>query len=341
MRAGPLLLIRNHPDRRRPLVDVYAEALEDCALAERLGFDFCFVAEHHFAVDQWAPSPFTLLAAMAARTERIRLGTGVLQLALHDPLRVAEDVASLDLISQGRFDLGVGIGSIPREFETSRIDPSTRSARVFEALSVIERCFREDQPFDHDGPHFSYRGIHLTSKPVQQPLPIWFGGVGPKNVARAARRGYHLLAVSPEYEPALRAAGRDVSAHWVALPQFVHLATDHDEAWDEAQGGLHWLCSFYRRAGVDGWRGATPEGYLEHLPPADELRHIAGLGLVPGSPFLIGTPDEIRDMIRPIRDGGYGRVTDLPITFRHAGMRSEHVHRSMELFASELLPFLR
>jgi alkanesulfonate monooxygenase SsuD/methylene tetrahydromethanopterin reductase-like flavin-dependent oxidoreductase (luciferase family) len=100
MRAGPLLLIRNHPERPQPLTEIYEDALEDCIVAERLGFDFCLVAEHHFAIDQWAPSPLTLLAAMAARTERIRLGTGVLQLAFHDPVRVAEDIASIDLISK-------------------------------------------------------------------------------------------------------------------------------------------------------------------------------------------------------------------------------------------------
>jgi alkanesulfonate monooxygenase SsuD/methylene tetrahydromethanopterin reductase-like flavin-dependent oxidoreductase (luciferase family) len=341
MRAGPLMLIRNHPEKRRPLVEIYAEALEDCVLAEELGLDFCLLGEHHFSVDEWAPSPMTLLAAMAARTERIRLGTGVLQFPLYDPVRMAEDIAAVDLISNGRMELGVGIGSIPREYEVFGIDPETRSGRLFEALTVLERCFSETEPFDHEGRHFHYRGVHMTTKPVQNPMPIWFGGAGKQNIARAAKRGYNLSAYTPRWEPALRAAGRDPKDYRVAVPQFMHLAEDRDQAWDEAQDGLHWLCSFYRQAGVKGFRGSTAEGYLEHLPPPEEFRNLPGFGLIRGAPFLVGTPDEVLDMLRPVLDGVYGRVTDLPITFRHAGMPSEPVHRSMRLFASELLPTLR
>src|SRR6266481_6120382 len=110
--------IRTLPGKAQSLAELYRDHLEEAVLAEELGFDCVWASEHHFSPDAWNPSPFTFLSAVAARTERVRLGTYVLLLPLHNPLRVAEDVAVLDNISRGRVDLGVGIGSAPNEFAT-------------------------------------------------------------------------------------------------------------------------------------------------------------------------------------------------------------------------------
>ena len=104
---------RNPPQWRRPDQDVFRETVDRAVLAEKLGFKRVWSSEHHFSEDRWAPSQFPLLAAIAARTERIRLGTGVLLLPFHNPIRVAEDAAVVDIISNGRLDLGVGRGPIP------------------------------------------------------------------------------------------------------------------------------------------------------------------------------------------------------------------------------------
>src|ERR1700680_336853 len=101
--------IRALPGKPQSLADLYRDHLEEAVLAEELGFDCVWVSEHHFSPDAWKPSPFTFVAAGAARTERVRIGTYVLLLPLHNPVRVAEDVAVLDNISRGRVDLGVGV----------------------------------------------------------------------------------------------------------------------------------------------------------------------------------------------------------------------------------------
>ena len=120
--------IRTLPGKPQQLADLYRDHLEEAVLAEELGFDCVWASEHHFSPDAWNPSPFTFLAAVAARTARVRLGTYVLLLPLHNPVRVAEDVAVLDNISQGRVDLGVGVGSAPNEFATFGIPLEAGSA---------------------------------------------------------------------------------------------------------------------------------------------------------------------------------------------------------------------
>jgi alkanesulfonate monooxygenase SsuD/methylene tetrahydromethanopterin reductase-like flavin-dependent oxidoreductase (luciferase family) len=186
--------IRTLPGRAYPLSDLYRDHLEEAALAEELGFDCVWVSEHHFSPDAWNPSPFTFLAAVAARTARVRLGTYVLLLPLHNPVRVAEDVAVLDNISGGRVDLGVGIGSSPAEFRAFGIPVENRLGRTFEALRIIERCFAGEE-FSHEGKYYTFHNVHLTTTPVQKPgPPILVAAMGDQSVAWTARRGYHMAA---------------------------------------------------------------------------------------------------------------------------------------------------
>ena len=139
MRLIVTMGIRNLPSHPRPLQDLYRDHLEEAVLAEELGFDNVWASEHHFSEDAWNPSPITFLAAVAARTERVRIGTYVLLLPFHNPVRVAEDIAVLDNISGGRVDLPVGVGSAVEEFRTFGIPFNERLGRTFEALRIIER----------------------------------------------------------------------------------------------------------------------------------------------------------------------------------------------------------
>jgi alkanesulfonate monooxygenase SsuD/methylene tetrahydromethanopterin reductase-like flavin-dependent oxidoreductase (luciferase family) len=183
---------RRNPDDPRPLTDVYDEVIEEAVLAEELGFASFLLAEHHFAQDAHNPSALPLLAAVAARTERIRLGPYVLLLALHHPIRIAEDAAMLDIISHGRLLLGIGGGPMDSECEVFGIDRSETFNRTYEALDIIHRCFTEDE-FTHDGRYFHFAGVRMTTKPVQPGgPPIYMAARGPQSLARAGRRGYHL-----------------------------------------------------------------------------------------------------------------------------------------------------
>lgn len=333
--------IRTLPGTRYKLQDLYRDHLEEAVLAEALGFDCVWVSEHHFSPDCWNPSPFTFLAAVAARTERVRLGTYVLLLPLHNPLRIAEDVAVLDNLSGGRVDLGVGVGSSPEEFRTFGIPVENRLGRTFEALRLIERCFTGDA-FSHEGKYYNFPNVQLTTRPVQLPgPPILVAAMGEQSVEWTARRGYGMAAGAgrghDKYLAALRRYGHDPATCDIAsVPIRLHVATSREQAWDEVEAGLHQVLHFYRTHGnpAAGTRFSEPLG---ELPPVGGLRQVPGIGHG-GQPFAVGTPDEV---LRMLEDYGGKGLTHLSLNLHQPGQDSASVRRSMRLFAHELMPVVK
>jgi alkanesulfonate monooxygenase SsuD/methylene tetrahydromethanopterin reductase-like flavin-dependent oxidoreductase (luciferase family) len=333
--------IRNLPSDPRPLAELYRDHLEESVLAERLGFDAVWASEHHFSEDAWNPSPLTFLTAVAARTERVRVGPYVLLLPLHNPLRVAEDVAVLDNLSQGRVDLPVGVGSAPEEFATFGIPFGERLGRTFEALRIIERCFAGEE-FTHLGKYYAFARVRMTTTPVQPPgPPIWVASMGEQSVAWTARRGYHLAAGAgpghTRYEELLVQFGHDRASRQIAsVPLRVHLAATREQAWNEAEIGLHQVLHFYRTR-VDPRSATAAAGVLDPLPPVGEFRFVPGIGHR-GTPFIVGTPEEVGGALVRYRDR---RLTHLCLNFHQPGMATDAVRRSMEMFARELMPAIR
>ena len=333
--------IRQLPSNPRPLQDLYKDHLEEAVLAEELGFSDVWASEHHFAEDAWNPSPVTFLAAVAARTERVRVGTYVLLLPFHNPVRVAEDIAVLDNISGGRVDLPVGVGSAAEEFRTFGIPFNERLGRTFEALRIIERCFAGEE-FSHKGKYYDFPNVRMTTTPVQKPgPPIWVASMGDQSVEWTARRGYHLAAGAgrghAKYEELLRQFGYDRATRQIAsIPIRVHIAATREQAWAEAEAGLHQVLHFYRTR-VDPQSATSAAGVLNDFPPVGEFRHVVGIGHR-GSPFLVGTPDEVGRALAAYRDK---RLTHLSLNFHQPGMETSAVRRSMGMFARELMPSVK
>jgi len=333
--------IRQLPSNPRPLPDLYKDHLEEAVLAEELGFNDVWASEHHFAEDAWNPSPVTFLAAVAARTARVRVGTYVLLLPFHNPVRVAEDIAVLDNISGGRVDLPVGVGSAAEEFRTFGIPFNERLGRTFEALRIIERCFAGEE-FSYKGKYYDFPNVRMTTTPVQKPgPPIWVASMGDQSVAWTARRGYHLAAGAgrghAKYEELLVQYGHDRAKCQVAsIPIRVHLAATREQAWAEAEAELHQVLHFYR-ARVDPQSATSAAGVLNDFPPVGEFRHVVGIGHR-GSPFLVGTPDEVGRALAAYRDK---RLTHLSLNFHQPGMETSAVRRSMGMFARELMPSVK
>jgi alkanesulfonate monooxygenase SsuD/methylene tetrahydromethanopterin reductase-like flavin-dependent oxidoreductase (luciferase family) len=210
------------PGDSRPLTAIYRDHLERIISAEQLGFDFIWFGEHHFMANQWNPSSLMLLAALSLRTSRMRLGTSVLLTPFYNPLRLAEDVAQLDVMSSGRVDLILGTASITGEFETFGVPPAERFGRTWEMMGFLQRCYSEAQ-FDHQGKYYQFSNVRMTTQPVQKPFPLWFGGFGPQMLHRAGRGGVHVQTggLDPngpfgEYLEGLREGGHAIENQNVA-----------------------------------------------------------------------------------------------------------------------------
>ena len=198
MKVGVYFDLRNPPQWRRDPAELYASFLELCEEAEHVGLDSIWVTEHHGFDDDYLPAPLTLLAAVAARTRRVRLGTAVVVAPLHAAAAIAEQSAVVDLLSAGRLDLGLGAGYRGPEFDLFGAEMASRY-RVNDARA------REIRNLWASGA--------VTPAPAQQRVPIWMGYLGPKGARRAGRMGENLLSIDarnwPHYRAGLLDGGHD------------------------------------------------------------------------------------------------------------------------------------
>ncbi len=334
MEFALLNAVRNLPEAAYSLADVYADYISDAVLAEELAFTHSWYGEHHFRPCQWTGSPMMVATAVAARTSRIRVGSAVALLPFHDPRRVAEDAAIADILSNGRFDLGVGPGSQYEEFVSFGIDPKEMIGRSWESIDWVQRAFTETGQFSHTGRYYDIPEMTFTTKPVQSPLPVWWGGMGPQNLKRAAERGFNLIGpFNAGYDATLEAAGRNPADHKMAVMVPVCVADTTDKAWEIAGKGLEYFVNFYQmRRNLQG-EMAPPEARV-----TIEMLRTGNAGFWFAA---VGTPDEVIAQLKPVVAGQrLGRCTQLALQMRQAGMSTKDTHDGMRLFANEVMPAL-
>ena len=312
LNIGLMFSFRNPAQWRRPFVEVYADELALIRHAEEVGVDTIWLTEHHFVDDGYSPSVVTIAAAIAAVTERVRIGFNLLLLPLHNAIRVAEDVATADVISGGRMDPGVGQGYAPHEFAGYGIPISERLSRFVEGLDVLQGLWSQDT-FSYQGRHYQIDNARLVPKPVQDPMPLWIGATTLAGVRRAGKRGAHLLGVGggvlqQEYDNARLAAGFSVEDAKVLQLHWSYIADSDDQAWDESGAHFHHLMSVYQDfANASGGQGGPKPG---QVPPVEELRN-------PSS----------RLMFRP----AIGDATTVAAALNHSLSRTATTHLAMGL----------
>lgn len=345
MDFGLLLAFRNPLKWKRNWADIYAEHIAQAEYAEALGYDTVWTTEHHFAEDGWSPSLLPILSAIGARTRTIRIGTFIIVLPFHHPVRVAEDAATVDIISNGRLDLGLGQGYWVSEFDSFGISRRQRASRLREGTEIIDRCFREEN-FSYDGKYFTLSDIELNPRPIQQPgPPIWVAAMAENTVRRVAQQGYHLAGSGGAdlqwfYDDELTKLGKDPNDYKISQLRAVYVAETREQAWDDCEQYLHYMMTLYDRrykeADDMAWGSAVMSA--PQVPPPGELRHAKDISFF-NAPLIVGTP---ADAIAEIeRYSAETRVTHLCMWMQMAGMPTEKARRSMALFAKEVMPHFR
>jgi len=310
----------------------YRDALEEVVRAEDLGFDSVWMEEHHSVTNHYWPSPLPVLAGFATRTSRMRLGTDILVAPFYHPVRLAEDTAMLDVMSGGRFVLGVAIGYKPDEFALYGVELEKRGARFEEQLAIMSGLWTQES-VSFAGTYYRVDG-RLEPKPLTRPHPpVWIGGWGDITLRRAATLADNwvpgptadlarLLAGKQRFIADRRAAGRtDALTEW-PLTRVVIIADTDREARELAE--KHIMIS-YRKEYAGGWRH-----------PFIDASIATDLDALMKDRFLIGGPDQVVRALKPFVSE-YG-MTHLICRVFFPGMPHRHIMRELELIAKEVRP---
>lgn len=245
---GYLYDFRNPERWRRSWGDLYAETLEFITWSEGIGFEGAWVPEHHGSEDGYAPSPLVALAAIAARTTTIKLGSGIALAPLYHPVRFAEDCAVLDILSNGRLEMGLAVGYRRREAEAYGVDFSTRGRRTDEFLEIVTRLWA-GETVTFEGKHFALKNASIAPTPTRGRIPLYIGGFNERAIERTAKYGDGYFG-NPEvvdlYLDKLRAHGKDPDSARVRIQGlFVLVAQDPEKAMHELGPYFHYVNNVY------------------------------------------------------------------------------------------------
>jgi alkanesulfonate monooxygenase SsuD/methylene tetrahydromethanopterin reductase-like flavin-dependent oxidoreductase (luciferase family) len=260
---GYLYDFRNPLQWRRPWAELYSDILDFAAWSEGLGFEGAWVPEHHGADDGYMPSPLVALAAIAARTKRMKIGTGIALAPLYHPVRFAEECAVLDHLSNGRLEMAIAIGYRRREAEAYGVDFSKRGSRTDEFLEIVTRLWK-GEAVTFEGKHFSIKNASIAQTPARGRIPLYLGGFNEKAIERTARYGdgyFGNLDIVDLYLEKLREQGKDPASGRIRIQGlFVMVAHDPAKAMDELAPYFHhvnntygeWLNEDRGSTGVEG-----------------------------------------------------------------------------------------
>ena len=322
------------PPRGEHLDRCIDEVIAEAQLAEASGFDSCFFGEQHQDGDGFLPSPLIVATAVAARTQRLRIGTSVILLPLHHPVRVAEDAITLDLVSKGRVVLGVGIGYQAADFSAFAVPMEHRVALFEESVEILRLCWAGER-FSFRGKHYTLEDVQITPRPFQRPgPPLWFGASVPAAARRAGRLADGFVGTpSTSLENATELADiyKDAAHKAGRTPEVIQMR-DAWVAWTRAEAdavyGPHVMAAYryyweHRLAEFRSMPADTPFT-LENLAP-DRL--------------ILGDPETcVREFQRWQKATG---ADTFLLRLRHAhsgGPPHEQIMNAIRLFGERVLP---
>ena len=320
---------RNPEQWRRPADEFYSDTLAQIRAAEDLGYDSIWLTEHHFCDDGYTPSPLVLAGAIGAQTEQMRIGTNLMLLPLHDPVRLAEDAATLSLTTGGRFDLGLGIGYRELEFEQFGRKLSHRPSMMEEGVAILRQAWTGER-VNFEGKRFAVADLPITPTPVHKP-DILLGGMVEPAIERAARIADGFLCTGgiglDEYCEALDKVGKPQSEAKAVLGCWAIIAEDPEA--EAALVGEHVLyqTNEYIRWGAFGPPSETP--LFE--TPAAAIEN--GLYELWDAEMAISELNKLKT--------SYPMITDIHFWAQFPGETSESGSRRMRYIADKVLPHVR
>lgn len=350
MRFGQLHLFENPMDRtEKEIVD---EQFDIMVRAEEFGFDSVWPAEHHFSEYGYCASPVVTLAALATRTQRIRLGTGVVVLPLNHPVRTAEEYAMLDLLSGGRVDLGVGRGYQPHEFAGYGVDQSRTRELFRESIEVIQKAWTAER-FSYEGEFYRFRDLSVRPKPLQKPHPpIWMASLSPQTFQICGQYGFHLMCAPvfgfdvnrgasqiAEYRAALQEHGRDPADFRVAALCMTYVAESTQEALADFREAVMWYFHTFAKYIAPPKGQPAVKTYEMYTAARDWLDALEWDAVVQGGAVVCGSPDQVAARIAQIHE--LCGITDYLAWTRIGGLAHQKVLRSMELMRDKVMPQVR
>ena len=323
--------------------EIFSRGTDLAKTADKLGFESAWCAEHHFSTYGYLSRPLMFASHLATQTEKIRVGSAVVVLPLHHPLIVAEEIATADLLSNGRLDIGLGRGYQVYEFERLGIKLEESRERFEEAVDILLLAFK-GEPFSFNGKHFKFGETSIFPTPIQKPRPpIWVVGQSEESIVATAKRGFNLVSggfgVSLERLKEFRKSFDDllVGAEQkenirVSTQRAVYVTNDESELpeiIEQARWNMRVTLSL--RQGLE----RVEKGHAQAIPfdnePSDEE--------LIDRYFVMGTPATCIEKLSEIRD--VMGLDHFNANFWFGDLEHKQVLRSMELFAKEVMPALQ
>lgn len=338
-----LFCLMTQRDASHTIAKLYDENTALVQLAEDVGFEIAWIAEHHFSNYSMCPSPHVLAGYLAAKTKRIKLGAAILVLPLYQPVRLLEEVGMIDILSGGRSIIGIGAGYQDFEFKRFGARLEDNWAMTHEMLDIIERAYSQVS-FSYDGKHYKLPELPIAVRPLQKPMPpVYIAGNEPAMLQRLARKGYvsfhtvgfngteALAKVRQHVESNFRTAGVPVEQLKFAYQRYVYVTDDKKDALDAAERVLFTnRIAMALRAKTEKLNGT----FIEPVPFANEpsLEQIA-------ANVYFGDADTCAEkMVREIETLNPMHISCF---MQFGGMDGKRALRSMERFAAEVMPKVR
>ena len=341
MDFGTFLLLQSPSARSSE--EIFARGTEIAQTADKLGFESIWCAEHHFSTYGYLSRPLMMSTHLASRTERIRVGSAVVVVPLHHPLIVAEEIATADLLSGGRLDVGLGRGYQPYEFKRLGLSLDDSREMFEEGVDILLKAFT-GEPFGYEGKHYRFEETSVFPTPVQKPRPpIWVVGQSQESIIATARRGFNLVSGGfgvplnrlREFrkmfddtipDPAQKSKIR-VSTQ---RPVYVtHDESELPEMVEQARWNMRVTLSL--RHG----RERIEKGHAIPVPYDNEPSQQQLLDQY----FVMGTPKQCIAKLTELRDAM--KLNHFNASFWFGDLPREKVLRSMKLFAEEVMPAFR